>query len=337
MRRSEFVTVPSFSPCPSGVKNPPSKTARAFPLVLNTGRIRDQWHTMTRTAKAPRLMSHVAEPFVEVHPSDAARYELRDCGLAVVRSRRAEVVLRVIVSAGQKPGSVFVPIHWTDQFSSRGRVDALVEGHTDPVSGQPEFKFTPVALEAYPASWQGFAVLEQLPQRAALDYWALARTKGGFRLELAGLSPVEDWTALAHDLLSLTEGADLLAYHDAGTGQYRFAAFNGDRMTGALFLARDPVSVSRSWACEQLRQTVSEPRDRLRMLAGRAARGGEDRGAIVCSCFEVGVKQITNAVLTGRCGTVEQVGKELRAGTNCGSCRTEIRKIIEGHREARAT
>ena len=292
---------------------------------------------MTRTAKTPRLMSHVAEPFAEVHPSDAARFELRDGGLVVVRSRRAEVVLRVAVSIGQKPGSVFAPMHWTDQFASNARVDALAEGHTDPVSGQPELKFTPVALAPYPASWHGFAVSEQAPQRAGLDYWALARTKAGFRLELAGLSSLEDWTAFAHDLLALRDGADMLAYHDAGTGQYRFAAFDGDRLTGALFIARDPVSVSRSWACEQLGQTVSEPRDRLRMLAGRAARGGEDRGAVVCSCFEVGVKQITNAVLAGRCGTVEQIGKELRAGTNCGSCRPEIRKIIEGHREARAT
>ncbi len=322
---------------PTPWRAPASNTARAFPLVLNTGRIRDQWHTMTRTAKTPRLMSHVAEPFAEVHPSDAARFELRDGGLVVVRSRRAEVVLRVAVSMGQKPGSVFAPMHWTDQFASSARVDALAEGHTDPVSGQPELKFTPVALAPYPASWHGFAVSEQAPQRAGLDYWALARTKAGFRLELAGLSSLEDWTAFAHDVLALGDGADMLAYHDAGTGQYRFAAFDGDRLTGALFIARDPVSVSRSWACEQLGQTVSEPRDRLRMLAGRAAQGGEDRGAVVCSCFEVGVKQITNAVLAGRCGTVEQIGKELRAGTNCGSCRPEIRKIIEGHREARAT
>ena len=322
---------------PTAYRPPAVAADERWPILLNTGRARDQWHTMTRTAKTPRLMSHVAEPFAEVHPSDAARFELRDGGLVVVRSRRAEVVLRVAVSMGQKPGSVFAPMHWTDQFASNARVDALAEGHTDPVSGQPELKFTPVALAPYPASWHGFAVSEQAPQRAGLDYWALARTKAGFRLELAGLSSLEDWTAFAHDVLALRDGADMLAYHDAGTGQYRFAAFDGDRLTGALFIARDPVSVSRSWACEQLGQTVSEPRDRLRMLAGRAARGGEDRGAVVCSCFEVGVKQITNAVLAGRCGTVEQIGKELRAGTNCGSCRPEIRKIIEGHREARAT
>jgi assimilatory nitrate reductase catalytic subunit len=98
-------------------------------------------------------------------------------------------------------------------------------------------------------------------------------------------------------------------------------------MTGALFIARGAVSVSRSWACEQLGQMVSEPR--LRLLAGRAAAGARDRGAIVCSCFEVGEKQIIEAVATGRCGDVDQVGKTLGAGTNCGSCRTEIRKIIQ--------
>jgi assimilatory nitrate reductase catalytic subunit len=308
---------------------PASETVRVFPLTLNTGRIRDQWHTMTRTGKTPRLMSHMPEPFVEVHASDAARYGLKDGGLAIVRSRRAEAVLRIMVSGGQRPGSVFVPIHWTGQFASKARVDALIEGYTDPVSGQPELKFTPVSAAPYPAAWYGFAVSARQPRTLGLDYWALARTKGGFRLEFAGLSPPADWTALAHGVLSLHEEAGLIAYHDAGSGRYRFAAFEDDRMIGALFIARGPISVSRSWACEQLGQTLSEPRSRLRLLAGRAAAGTEDRGAIVCSCFEVGAKQIMEAVSTGRCRDVDQVGKTLRAGTNCGSCRTEIRKIIQ--------
>jgi assimilatory nitrate reductase catalytic subunit len=308
---------------------PASATGSVFPLTLNTGRIRDQWHTMTRTGKTPRLMSHMPEPYVEIHASDAARYGLKDGGLAIVRSRRAEAVLRIMVSSGQRPGSVFVPMHWTGQFASKARIDALIEGHTDPVSGQPELKFTPVSAAPYPAAWYGFAVSERRPSVLALDYWALARTKGGFRLELAGLSPAGDWTALAHGVLSLHEEAGLIAYHDAASGQYRFAAFEDDRMIGALFVARAPISVSRSWACEQLGRTMSDPRTRLRLLAGRAAAGTEDRGAIICSCFEVGAKQIMEAVSAGRCRDVEQIGKTLRAGTNCGSCRTEIRKIIQ--------
>jgi assimilatory nitrate reductase catalytic subunit len=320
-RKGRFVATPWRAPA--------SATCSAFPLVLNTGRIRDQWHTMTRTGKSPRLMSHMPEPFVEIHPADASRYGLRDRGLAIVRSRRAEAVLRVAVSGGQRPGSVFAPIHWTSQFASNASADALIESHTDPVSGQPELKFTPVSAASYPAVWQGFAVSERRPSAQGLDYWALARTRGGFRLELAGLSPPADWTALAHSVLSLQEEADMLAYHDAASGQYRFAVFEDGRMTGALFIARGTVSVSRSWACEQLGQTVSEPGSRLRLLAGRAAAGARDRGSIVCSCFEVGEKQIIEAVSIGRCCDVDQVGKTLGAGTNCGSCRSEIRKIIQ--------
>ncbi len=317
---------------PTPWRAPAQALAAAFPLTLNTGRIRDQWHTMTRTAKTARLMSHVTEPFVEVHPADAQRYGLADGGLAIIRSSHAEVVVRVAISPGQKPGSVFVPIHWTDQYASCARVDALIEGAIDPVSGQPELKFTPVSAAPYPAAWHAFAVAERQPDKEGLDYWALARTKGGFRYELAGRSVPDDWTAFAHAVLSLGDGADVLAYHDAGAGQYRFAAFDNGRLTGALFIARGPVSQSRSWACEQLGRTVLEPRDRLRLLAGRAAEAGSDAGSIVCSCFEVGEKQIAGAVASGGCTDVEEIGKALRAGTNCGSCRPEIKKIIQRHR-----
>jgi assimilatory nitrate reductase catalytic subunit len=321
---------------PTPWRTPKSEVSRDFPLSLNTGRIRDQWHTMTRTAKTARLMSHVTEPFVEIHPSDAARYGIEKGSLASVRSRRAEVVVRVQLSTGQKPGSLFVPIHWTDQYSSKSRVDALVEGHTDPESGQPELKFTPVSIIPYPAMWYGYAVSERQPVKNSLDYWALARAKAGFQLEMAGLSPVEDWTALAFATLSLAEGTDLLAYHDAGSGQHRFAAFEGDRMIGALFIARGPVSVSRSWACEQLGKAVPEPRDRLRLLAGRPAAAGTDKGAIACSCFEVGEKQIVDAAVKGGCRDVEHIGRNLRAGTNCGSCRPEILKILQSQSASKA-
>jgi assimilatory nitrate reductase catalytic subunit len=179
-------------------------------------------------------------------------------------------------------------------------------------------------------------VSKRRPAVARLDYWALARTKGGFRLELAGLSPATDWTVFARALLSLEEGVDLLAYQDAGAGQYRFAAFEDGRVSGALFIARDPLSISRSWACEQLGCAMSEPCGRLGLLAGRAAAAREDKGVIVCSCFEVGAKQIASAVRAGRCGDVEQIGKALRAGTNCGSCRPEIHKIIQVHSTSRA-
>ena len=103
-----------------------------------------------------------------------------------------------------------------------------------------------------------------------------------------------------------------------------------DRLTGALFLAAEPVAVSRNWAVDQLGVDFSEPEHALR--SSRATgQGTVDKGATVCSCFSVGVKQIAAAV-AGGCVTVDAIGRALQAGTNCGSCRSEIQEIIDAHR-----
>ena len=317
---------------PTPCRQPASMVSDEYPLVLNTGRIRDQWHTMTRTAKTARLMSHIAEPFIEIHPADAARAGVCAAELAVVRSAHGCVVVRVQVTERQLPGCVFVPIHWTGQQASLARVDALIAGNVDPISGQPELKFTPVAVAPYQAAWYGFAVSIRRPDHHVLDYWALGAAQSGFRLEFAGRTEPQDWTVLARQILSLGGAADLLAYHDTASGQHRFAAFEGERVIGALYIARTPVSASRGWACELLGQLVPYANDRLRMLAGRAGGSIPDRGATVCVCFDVGISQIIEAVRTGGCTDIAAVGRALKAGSNCGSCRSDIARIIQENR-----
>jgi assimilatory nitrate reductase catalytic subunit len=103
-----------------------SLTSARFPFVLNTGRLRDQWHTMTRTAKAPRLMAYVSEPFVEIHPADAAMIGVAPADLAEIKSAHGRAILRVVVTERQRRGSLFAPMHWTDQHASLARVDALI-------------------------------------------------------------------------------------------------------------------------------------------------------------------------------------------------------------------
>src|SRR5690606_11585080 len=122
-RRARFVATPFRAPL--------STVSDRYPLVLNTGRIRDQWHTMTRTGKSPRLLSHSAAPCVDVRPGDAAALGLRAAHLATVTSRNGRVIVRVVVTERTPPGSVFVPIHWTDQLSSAARVDTLVASNLD--------------------------------------------------------------------------------------------------------------------------------------------------------------------------------------------------------------
>jgi assimilatory nitrate reductase catalytic subunit len=106
-------------------------------LTLNTGRVRDHWHTMTRSGKSQRLSQHIAEPYVELHPQDAASHDIRDADLVCVSTGLGAVLVRALISQRQTPGSIFIPMHWNDQFAAKARVDALVPSLTDPISGQP--------------------------------------------------------------------------------------------------------------------------------------------------------------------------------------------------------
>ncbi|MDB5790521.1 MAG: nitrate reductase, partial [Massilia sp.] len=113
------------------VATPPRAPVHAldgdFPLVLNTGRMRDQWHTMTRTGKAPRLMAHAPEPCCELHPQDAAMLGVVAGQLIEIDAGRAIAVMRATLSETQRRGDVFAPMHWTDRFASRARIDALAD------------------------------------------------------------------------------------------------------------------------------------------------------------------------------------------------------------------
>jgi assimilatory nitrate reductase catalytic subunit len=273
-------------------------------------------------------MAHIAEPFVELHPADAARLGLEPARLARVESAHGAIVVRVLVTDQQRPGAAVVPMHWTDRLSSNARVDAVVAGYTDPVSGQPELKLTRVSVSPFDAAWYGFAVLRRRPETIAADYWALARANGGWRLELAGAAAPADWSDWARDLLGADADTDLLAVHDAAASHHRFAAFAGDRLSGAVFVGPEPVSVSRGFAAEGLTLEHPLPANRMRLLAGRPGADRPEPGAIVCICFEVGINQIAEAVAGRECPTVADVGTLLKAGTNCGSCRADIQRII---------
>ncbi len=313
---------------PTPFRRPAKQTSARYPLILNTGRIRDQWHTMTRTAKTPRLTAHVGEPFVEIHPTDALAIGVEPADLAEIESEHGRAVLRVVVSERQRRGSVFAPIHWTDQYASHGRIDALVGAATDPVSGQPELKMTPVAARCYGAAWHAFVVSSRQIVTEGAGHFALAPAKKGWRAELAGLEPMRDWAAFARQVLALGDDVELLAYRDAAKGRHRFVAVDEGVFVGALFSATEPVAVARAWIAERLGETIA-PAEGLRLLAGRPGAEARDRGPTVCACFDVGRNEILETAAQPECATVAAIGARLKAGTNCGSCRGEIARLIE--------
>ncbi|WP_245572692.1 nitrate reductase [Lichenihabitans psoromatis] len=320
-RRARFI--PTHVPKPRAIDP-------AYPLTLNTGRIRDQWHTMTRTGKSPRLSAHLLEPAVTLHPDDAREAGILHGTLAICESASGRIVGRAQISDDQTRGSVFVPMHWTDQFASAARVDALISGHTDPVSGQPASKMARARVRPFPARWYGFAVTRQKLNGAGQDYWVSARVADGWQTELAGLEAIADWPTVAAVLLGATEaGARLITYDDPRSGHYRMAVLRAGRLDAVLFVAPRPVAVARAFVASALTDALSEA-EAFRLLAGRPGAGRIDRGATICSCFQVGINQIRTAITVGGCATVAEVGAALKAGTNCGSCRPEIQRIITG-------
>lgn len=311
---------------------PANETNAQYPLVLNTGRIRDQWHTMTRSGRSARLSQHLPEPFVSVHPRDAAKAGLRDQGLAVLSSHWGNAHLRVHLTDSQRPGELFAPMHWNDRFAGNARVGAVVNPAVDPISGEPEFKHTPVSIAALPARYFGFALSRWTLDLQGLDYWARVHGVQHERYEFASLgvpgSGSGDWGVWARTCLKLPEGADWLEYRDVRAGVYRAAGLLDGRVMAVFFLGTDPALPDRRWLGELFTADALSPAQRRTLLAGRQAQAGPDPGPTVCACFGVGRNTICRAIASQGLQSPEAIGTALRAGTNCGSCVPELGKLL---------
>jgi assimilatory nitrate reductase catalytic subunit len=311
---------------PTPLAPAPAGTGPDRPFVLNTGRVRDHWHTMTRTGLSPRLSAHVAEPFVEVHPADAARLGLRAADLVELDGAGGRAVLRALVTDATPPGALFAPMHWTADTAAPARVGPLIAAACDPVSGQPALKAAAVAARRFVPAWHGLAVSRRRPAVEGCAYWSVARRKAGWTAELAGAAAPADWAGFARALLGVADDAEPLVVVDRAAGAARVAFLDAaGRLDGAFFAAPDPVPASRAWLAAALSDAAP---DRVALVAGRAAAEAEDAGPTVCACFDVGLYTIVRAVATQGLADVEAVGRALGAGANCGACRPEIARLI---------
>jgi assimilatory nitrate reductase catalytic subunit len=310
---------------------PRASTSADFPFRLNTGRVRDQWHTMTRTGLSPRLGSHLPEPFVEVNPADAAAAGLSGDGFARVSTPYGSCVLKVAISSGQRRGSLFAPIHWSGDTASWARVGEMVMPATDPFSGQPEAKATPAAIASVHFATCGFALARRPLSLPSGSWWTRVAVKGGSGYLFAGNDPVETWRGYAREVFGADEVAE---YVDAPRGLFRAAAFREGKLTGCLFVA--PSDAPPRW--EAVRDLFESEDlgdlERRVLLSGKSVEGMADPGPVVCACFGVGLNLIRDAIVTGGAVGVEEIGAALRAGTNCGSCVPELKRIVDRERLA---
>jgi assimilatory nitrate reductase catalytic subunit len=305
---------------------PRAATSKAFPLRLNTGRLRDQWHTMTRTGNSPRLATHSPEPFVEIHPADAKAAKLIDGGFAKVSTQHGHAILKVRLADGPMRGSIFAPIHWSDATAAQARIGEMVAPATDPLSGQPELKATPARVEPVEFAYRGFALTRQPIALPADTWFARIAVAGGAGILFATNEPPDVWQALATRLMP--RDTELAEYADPPRGLVRVAAFRSGRLESCIFVG--PAQAPPQWdAIRSLFEAEAvDARDRRVLLSGRRGDGMAETGPVICACFGVGLAEIRNAVAKGDAVTVADIGRLLRAGTNCGSCVPELRAII---------
>lgn len=312
---------------PPVVRGPANQPTPDFPFSLNSGRVRDHWHTMTRTALAPELNRHISEPILDIHPKDARRLGIREGRLAVVSTAHGEAILKARVTDDVRVGNLHAPMHWTKQFAPFGRSNPMVNPAVDPLSGQPEFKHTPAQVRPFHETWHGFVM-----------------TPRDFDGEFPEFQPDTIWRRTAHAHadcyeiagLETPEGADFTAtatLDDPATGIRRQVRVEQGRLTRVLFIA--PIHKKlppRDWLLDCFGETDLSAEQRAALLIGRMP-GVSDKGRIICACSSVGENAITACIDEGAT-TVEEIGEATRAGTACGSCKGELKQCLLRHAAA---
>jgi assimilatory nitrate reductase catalytic subunit len=290
---------------------------------LNTGRVRDQWHTMTRTGLSGRLMQHRGEPHVEINPRDADRLGVFPGDLVRVTNELGEVIARALITQQVAAGDIFMPMHWSGTFAAAARINVAIEGNTDPVSRQPELKAGVASVSRYEAVWHGFGLSVQRPVLTT-SYWSVQPIANGYAFECADTTPIDNIDVVVRALVCAADD-DVCASIIASDGGFTRFVFSRDgKISGAFFMSGEPVSAARSWLAEQLGANI-EP---SQLLRGRPSSAAEDKGATVCACMNVGRNEIWNHAARHPSHSLNAICEATNAGTGCGSCRPEVARII---------
>ncbi|NZA26270.1 molybdopterin-dependent oxidoreductase [Luteimonas sp. SJ-92] len=335
----------------SAPRAPAEPVDRHYPFALTGGRLRDQWHGMSRTGTVPQLFGHAPEPTLDLHPADAARIGVGDGDFVYATSRRASQVMRVRRDPGLRPGSVFAAMHWGEEWvGGRGShaaalgINALTSPALDPASRQPELKHTAVKLLRAELPWQwvvagyprdpDWLALQRRLSATFADYAyascvPFGRERSGLAWRVAAHAPVDGTRVREIEaLFGIDRGA--LSYNDPRRASTRRLRIEDGRLA-ALSLAGDVSAYG--WLLEYLEGGVPVGAlGRLLLLPSRSPpKAHRPRGRTVCTCIGVGEQAIGDWLQAHPLAADEALAglqAELRCGTACGSCVPELRRLV---------
>jgi assimilatory nitrate reductase catalytic subunit len=306
-----------------------------------TGRLRDQWHGMSRTGTVAQLYNHVEEPVVSMHENDMQRRQIKNGDIVKISNKRGSLTIRVQQSDEVKPAELFIPMHWGSQTMQGLGVNALMPSAFDKTSKQPELKHTAVKLEKLTLDWQMMVMrkcsdLSLLAQVRTLlkhfDYATVGlygRGDGMLILRASHHSTPES-SVIAHldTLLGMVEDAPMLRLDDARRGISKRILVEDSQVTGVRLIGE-------TLAADWLKQVMLEGQftDELRKwaLAPLAAppSGRKTRGKIVCNCLDISENEIIETCQMG--ADLPTLQAKLKCGTSCGSCKPELVRLVKMH------
>lgn len=317
------------------------KTDARYPMHLLTGRLRDQWHGMSRTGTIAQLYNHVDEPVISMNQDDMSRRQLKTGDIVKLSNKRGNLNIRVQQSDEVKPAETYIPMHWGSQFMNGLGVNALMPPAFDKTSKQPELKHTAIKIEKLDLPWQ----MTVMRSCRNLDLIAQIRTLlKHFDYATCGLYGRENGMVVlraSHQeapnkaiieqldiLLGMVEDAPMLNYDDAKRGISKRILVEDGRVTGVRLIGE---TLAADWLKQVMLQ--GEFTDELRRWAlaplSTPPTGQKNRGKIICSCFDVSENEIIETCEAG--ADLPTLQAKLKCGTNCGSCVPELKRMVKIH------
>lgn len=310
---------------------PEQQTSSEYPFVLNSGRMRDHWHTMTRTANASRLHQHSQVAYLHMHPKNAQALSLISGDLVEVSAKanvNGRVILPLKLDQGLRVNTLFAPIHWTNEWSSNASIAWLFSSANDPLSGQPELKHGAVNVQK--AAMLQHAVIasrvvlskQQLAHMA--DYWTCVKLTQSYVYRLAiGTGDTNCVDGLTQAYVS---NSVKYQYASSNAATQTIAHFVNDTLSMLVHIADSPPQCETTWLDSLFDK--SSGLAELSHILRFAAPASFLLGKVICSCHQVRELPINEAIDSG-INTLDALGKYLKCGTQCGSCKSEVAAMIE--------
>ncbi|CAE6941701.1 Belongs to the prokaryotic molybdopterin-containing oxidoreductase family [Vibrio sp. B1FLJ16] len=291
---------------------------------LNTGRQRDQWHTMTRTGHIAHLAASEVEPTVYMNSLSATQNRIKAGQLIklIQPSNQNAIYAKAAIDDGLGYQELFMSMHWAGRYGGESSVNAIVNSVTDPISGQPAFKSAVVDVQEANVKAYGLFIGTQFDSetflysafqaennlgiwRFAYDKWPHKQNfcrKDKSRRIIMDIS--QGWLAVDYDLL----------------GDVQI-------IRSLLMVSNEPIQTDYS----NLTSLVGKPMELSKLLT---ITQGQTSAKLVCSCFRVTDRQIQQAMDKHDCTSLTQLQNKLKCGTNCGSCVSQIKQMVSSHKQS---